>query len=77
MSEINLLEVVKLDTDEQYSIIQKFQVNYEEALKRAQLLWEKLEVAEKKRADILSQNKDVLLSKLELEKTLKLERRRL
>ena len=38
---------------------------------------EKLEVTEKKRADILSLNKDVLLSKLELEATLKHERRKL
>lgn len=41
------------------------------------MLMERLEVTEKKRSDILSQNKEVLLSKLELEATLKHERRKL
>jgi len=41
------------------------------------MLMERLEVTEKKRSDMLSQNKEVLLSKLELEATLKQERRKL
>ena len=38
---------------------------------------ERLEVTEKKRSEQLSQNKEVLLSKLELEATLKHERRKM
>lgn len=38
---------------------------------------ERLEITEKKRADMLTQNQEVLLSKLELEKTLKDERHKL
>jgi len=41
------------------------------------LLMERLEVTEKKRADVLSTNRDVLQSKLELEAQLKIEQRRL
>jgi hypothetical protein len=38
---------------------------------------ERLEVSEKKRSDTLSQNKEILLSKLELEASLKAEKRKL
>lgn len=41
------------------------------------MLMERLEVTEKKRSEILALNKDVLQSKLELEATLKHERRKL
>jgi len=68
---------VSASTDEEYMVLQKFQHNYEDSLRKQQILMEKLEVTEKKRSDILSQNKEILLSKLELEAALKNEKRRL
>ncbi len=58
-------------------MLQRFQESYEDSLRRQQVLMERLEVSEKKRSDTLSQNKEILLSKLELEASLKAEKRKL
>jgi hypothetical protein len=57
-------------------LIQRFQQSYEDIIRRAQLLFEKLEVSEKKRQETLAQSKLYLQSKLELEMLLLAERKR-
>jgi hypothetical protein len=62
--------------DSDYVLIQRFQQSYEDIIRRAQLLFEKLEVSEKKRQETLAQSKLYLQSKLELEMLLLAERKR-